>query len=93
MVAQDLTRHWAVGPANYILHIYIYTYTYVYIYIYIHIAANQKVGWYKGVRCDFYLGPKYDLISNSHNSSPLALEIKMFLSIFCFVEAKRFRHT
>ena len=47
-----------------------------------HSSGNHKGGRYKGVRCDFDLGPKYGQISNGHNSSPFALEQKVFLSIY-----------
>ena len=39
------------------------------------------------------LGTKHCQSSNGHNSSPLALENNVFLSIFLFGETKRFRHT
>ena len=69
------------------MHITIQTYINTYkcticIYIRLYMSGNHKGGRCKGVRCDFDLGPKYVQTSNGHNSSPLALEIKVFLSIY-----------
>ena len=45
-------------------------------------SGNPKGGRCEGVQCGFALGPKYDLISNGHNSLPLALDIFVVVNIF-----------